>query len=327
MAVALARNAVVIGIDQNGGRIVFQKIVSLAFESDRYSPADSLSFTALDAVSDRLIVRAELALDGKKVFEGIVDVQRQTIGQNGSYHSFVCRRDTCRMLDNEVKPYWYFNLTSDQLIKTHALPYGASGASLPKSAVLPQILAKKGASHWEFITLFCRLAYHKSPYIDRNGTITCEPFQETEHCFSNHLAEGIPFTEAVLTDDRYLLLTKVWVKTGKEEYGAAYQYVLSNPPAAKLGILRERYYNPENEWKGEPSLAARQYYEDKQAGSFEIELTVPGFYDIHAGDTARFDDPRGSYNHLYVTRVRISSDASGNMTKVTLWDQYGLINQ
>ncbi len=70
MAVALARNAVVIGIDQNGGRIVFQKIVSLAFESDRYSPADSLSFTALDAVSDRLIVRAELALDGKKVFEG-----------------------------------------------------------------------------------------------------------------------------------------------------------------------------------------------------------------------------------------------------------------
>ena len=301
-------------------------MVSLSFESDRFSPADFLNFTVAKHISDR-IIKIQMSLGSALVFDGIVDIQKQVIGQNGHFTNFVCRRKTCLLLDNEVKPYWYFNLTSDQIIKTHALPYGVVGADLPKKAMLPQVLAKKGISHWEFITLFCRLAYKKSPYVNREGILTCEPFQKIEHRFSNGRSDGIPFVEAKLTDDRYQMLSKVWVKTGKAEYGASYQYVLSNPSATKLGIVRERYYHPELEWNGEPSLAAKQYYEDKQAGFFEIEVTVPGLFDIRAGDSARFDDPSGSYYNLYVTKVSLLSNSEGNVTKVILWEKQGLINQ
>ena len=326
MAVRSSGNVRITGTAIDDQKVTFQKIVSLSFESDRFTPADELQFTVLDVLNGRFKF-ITMELNGRKIFDGIVDIQKRVIDQKGNYTSFVCRRKTCMMLDNEVKPYWYFNLTSDQLIKSHALPYGANGAKLPKAAVLPQILAKKGISHWEFLTLFCRLAYHRSPYVDRMGNITCDPFQETEHLFSNSRADGIPFLTAELTDDHYQIISKLSVKTGKAEYGATYGYVLNNASADQFEIVRERYYHPETEWQGEPALSARQYYEDKQAGFFEVTVTVPGIYDIRAGDSARFEDVIGSYYDLYVTTVRLRSDSDGNTMTITLWEKSGLINR
>lgn len=325
MAVAFPNDVAVYGRSYQGQTVEFQNLLSLQFESDRFSPADSLQFSAAGDAPER-ISWIRMTLGGSLFFEGIVDQQQKVIGQNGSYVSFTCRQTTGRMLDNEVRPRWYYGLSSEQLIRDHALPYGAAGAALPKAAVLPQILAKKGCSHWEFITLFCRLAYHRSPYLNREGMITCEPFQKKEHLFSNSSTNGIPFVEAKLTDDRYLLLSRVWVKTGQDGTGASYRYSLSQSGVETLGILRERYYHPETEWNGDPALAARQYYEDRQAGYFEIVLTVPGLLDVRAGDSARFEDQTKRYGNLYVTRVRLISDSDGNRTQITLWEQNGLVN-
>jgi hypothetical protein len=313
-------NVVIYGTTISGEVIEFQKILSYYWDSDRYTPVDSLEFSVLDELGTQTIVSVTMKIDGAVVFDGSVDTQIRYIGSQGRYLSFSCRSKACLMVDNEVRPYWYFNLTSDQLIQSHALPYGANGANLPYLATLPQILAQKGISHWEFIELFCQQAYHQLPYLDRDGKICCTPFGEVTHLFSNRERGCFPYERAEIKIDRYQMISKLYIKTGKNDYGATYSRVITNSLAQQYGIVRERYYHPEREWENNAMLSGENMICEKQRGYFEITLYVPGIHNIRVGDCAKVDDEHGWYTNLYVSQVRQSCDSSGCVTKLKLWN-------
>ncbi len=308
------------GTTQSGKSISFKKVLSFKLQSDRFTPVDSFEFTALDDISGKNITHIYFYLDGKLLFEGYADVQKMHQGEDGKYCKFVCRNKYAGMIDNEVKPCYYYNLNSYNLLCTHAFPYGVKGANLDRNLGLRRILAKKGISHWEFVTLFFKIAYQKIPFIDRNGRLSLTPLESVSHTFSNTSKGGVKYTDASVTYDRFNLISKLFVKTGKDDDGATYNYIISNVLARNLGVSRERYLNPSSEWVDSIDVSAKSLLCEKQLDYFELELTVPKLFDAHVGDRCVFKGELGNYSNLYVAQTKLICDENSYKTKLKLWD-------
>lgn len=326
MAVEAANAVTITGKTTENENIMFKVILSFYLESDRFTPADSLEFTVIDDIGSKKLASVQMYVDGSLIFGGIVDVQNRTIGQKGCFTSFVCRSKSCLMLDNEVKPYRYITLSSEELVRNHALRYGVKRAELPYFTTVPVVLANKGSSHWAFIELYCKLAYQKSPYLNRDGVLSCKAFNDRLYRFSNKDSSAIRFLEAQIINDRYNMISKLYVKTGKDDSGGTYQYTVNNKAAQSYGVVRERYYHPGHEWENNVTVSAKAYLEERQMDYFEIRLTVAGIYDIQVGDSAEFYDGGGWYQNLYVSQVRQSCDSSGKTTSLKLWNKRALLD-
>lgn len=326
MAVITGTEVSLAGITTEDQVFRFAHILSFYLESDRFTPADLLEFSVLDEIGTQKIKAVRLEVQGKRLFDGIVDVQRRVIGRNGAYSSFVCRSNASLMLDNEVKPYYYIQLNSDQLMRNHMLRYGVRQVDFPHFATVSSILANKGSSQWAFVELFCKIAYQKSPYMNRDGIVSCTPFQPHLHRFSNRDADAVRFLDAEIVQDRYQMISALYVKTGKEDAGGTYNYTIQNKGAQGLGVQRERYYHPGREWEGHIALSGQNYLEEHQMNYFEVRLKTAGIHDIQVGDSAEFDDGGGWYQNLYVSQVRLSYDSAGCTTQLKLWNKRALLD-
>ncbi len=299
----------------------FKELITIVYQTDRFTPADILEFSALDDVSNNIFTRVYMYIDNTLVFTGIVDVQKKHIGTSGRYISFVCRHIHSGMLDNEVRPYVYTKLSSDQLIKNHALPHGINGHKFPYQATANEIVAYKGVSDWEFIKLFCNLVYRAAPYVDGDGYITLSGTNTRMHYFSNVVDGYINFTDAIVTYDTYSLFSRVFMKTGNDDIGAKYNYVMSNALAKRYEIERTRYHNSSSEWQNNLEQNAIYLIENSTMDYLEIELHLPDIYDISAGDSANFSDPSGNFTFMYVSSYKFTLDETGQKSVVKLWSK------
>lgn len=308
----------VTGTTKNGQTIAFRKLTEFSFRSDRFSPADRLRFTALDAIGAQRVTQVQVKLGGKVLFDGIVDVQKRQSDEQGKRVSFVCRSRTCLMLDNEVKPYLYVHLSAEELVQKHAAPYGVTGFVFPYNAVLEQVLARKGISHWEFVCFFCKRAFGKVPYLTADGRLALTPFGSKVHVFGTG---GTAYAAATVREDRYNMISKLYIKTSEDDWGANYGRVMENKVAEAVGVVRERYYHPSVEWENDLWLSGASIIREKQLDYFEIEVQVPRLLEVRVGELARFQDEMGVYDNLYVAQVKLDGGADGFSTTVKLWDK------
>lgn len=309
------------GITSKGKEIQFRKIVDIRFQSDRLTPADQLDLMVLDEIVPQRIMKLSAQYQGTVFFQGIVDVQKTSITKDGYYTQLQCRSRAALLLDNEVRARLYFSITAQQLIKEHAVPYGIDRFQFPYNACLRQILAEKGMSHWEFIQLFCRLAYGKTPYLHNQQTVCLTPFSEKTHLFSNIQRDAIGFYESSIQEDRYQMISKLYIQTDRGENGAFYQQVLRNHLAETLGIVRERYYHPARQWENHINLSGENRIKEYQMAYLEITLSIAGIVFIQVGDNCIFQDKLGTYNNLYVAQVVYEVGKDGLITKLKLWDK------
>lgn len=300
------------------GRVIsFDKIVAFQFQSDRFTPADGFTCTVLSDMASQTFVRILLIYAGKEIFEGIVDTQTYSFGKNGETLSFSCRSLPAMSLDNEACPGTYLNLTADQVIQSHALPYGISGDNLPYRGIAGEFLVPKGTSHWEAIQLYCQKVYGKTPFINSENKVALTPFSSRQHFFSNRDPNGISYSEGSIIKDRYQMISKLMVRSMLGNYTK----IVVNNLAKGQDVLRERYYNPGQEWQGKELLAGEMAVKEKQLDYFEIQLEIPGISVFYVGDLARLSDSKGDYSSLYIGQVKWEMDETGLQTRVTLWDK------
>lgn len=309
----------IIGTSSKGTKVEFSDITELTFKSNRFTPADSLEFCSLTSVKGKRIMKICAYLHGKLLFDGMVDVQKTICDDKGIRSVLVCRSKCALMLDNEVIPRLYQNLSAEQLIQTHGIKYGANGHSFSGNPVLKQILARKGFSHWEFISLFCKIAFGKSPFIDQNGKIALSPFSTRELKFGEK--GDIPFTKATQTEDRYNMISALFIQSSVNDFGAQYNKIINNKIAQTIGVLRERYYHPGAEWGEDLWLSGSNIIREKQLDYFEIELVIPDLIDARVGDLASVDSKLCSYSDLYVSSVILTASENGFTSTVKLWDK------
>ncbi len=311
----------IIANTKNGQAFTFTKLLNVVYQSDRFTPADILEFSALDDIGSDVFTKVYLYIGDVLKFTGIVDVQKKHIGTGGRYVSFVCRHIFSGMLDNEVKPYVYTKLSSEQLILNHAKPYGVKGNKFPYKAVADEIIAYKGISDWGFIELFCNLIYRGTPYIDGEGYITLSGINSRKHYFSNVKSNHINYTDAIITYDTYNMFSEVYMKTGNDDVGAKYNYVMSNALAKRFDINRTRYHNSSREWQNNIAQNAIYLIESHNMDYFEIELKVPDILDISVGDNASFSDPDGEHTFMYVSSYKFVYDETGQKSIIKLWSR------
>lgn len=295
------------------------KIIDFSFQSDRFSPADTINLTVLDNLKNKKITKISIKLNNNQIFYGIVDVQKSTMNNDGVFTNFICRSMPCLMLDNEIKPAVYTNLSTVDMLKQNALKFGVNSYNIPYNCTLNRIIAKKGISRWEFINLFCKKAFGKTPFITRNYTLSLEPTSNVKHIFS--IEKGIPFFDVSISEDRYNMISKLYVKTGKNDLGAEYNGVINNSIARDLGIIRERYYNPTTEWLDDIKLSAKNIMREHHLNYREIEVKIVGIKDFKVGDLAEIDCQIGKYNNLYISQVKIICNDNGYYTRLRLWDK------
>lgn len=301
----------------SGAVISFREIVEFQFESDRFTPADGFTCTVLSDRGGEIFTRLLLLYQNKKLFEGIVDTQTLSFGEQGESLSFSCRGLPALALDNEACPGTYLELTSDQLIQSHALPFGIKGEQFPYRGVARELLIPKGMSHWEVIQFYCQTVYGKTPFLNREQKVALTPFSSREYFFSNQNPKAIPYTKGSITRNRYQMISKLLVRSRMGNYTK----IVVNNLAKGQDVFRERYYHPGREWEGKELLAGEAAVKEKQLDYLEIRLELPQLSVFYVGDLAKFSDSWGSYQSLYVSRVKWKFDAAGLRTQVTLWDK------
>lgn len=226
------------------------------------------------------------------------------------------------MLDNEIKPYFYFQLTSDQLFAKFAKPFGIVGFDFPFPAKQNFVQIKKGSSYFTMISEYCRLVYRKAPYITRDKIIRLTPLNDRLHILSNSQRNGLFYSSLSIKTLNDKVVSKLYMKTATENYGDYYGAVFENENAKRRHIMRERYYHPTNIVTLYKETESKQILEESNRDSFCIEVTLPYIKDFDIGDLVKLTDDKLLYDNLYISKLSYSiNSTAGMLTKLILRDK------
>lgn len=301
----------------DGRKYPLENPISMEYDGELFTPCDSL--TALFPVQWEGIdfCRITARLDGGNLFEGIVDRQEVEKSAAGQLLRLTCRSTTALLLDNEVKPYIYFQLTSKQLFDRFAAPFGVKGTRFPYEAKQNFMQVKKGASYWTVIEDFCRFTYRKLPYLERDGYLTLTPLHSVRRLIGNRTTYAAGWTKLNLRRKNDAVISRLYMKTATETYGYYYGFVVNNPEADRRGIRRERFYHPEDQISVYAQAAARKKITDGNRDSFTAEVVLPGLYDWTPGDRASLPEELPG-RELFIRGVRLNIGESGLTTRLIL---------
>lgn len=315
----------ILGKTIGGQWLEFNNILSLNYDADRFIPCDSFDFAAIIQHEYEEFCEIVANLDDKPFFTGIVDKMEHIFSDKGQIIKMECRNKTALLLDNEVKPNMYFQLTSTQLFEQYARPFGIVGTDFPYVAMHRYLQIKKGASFWSTIQKFCHEIYFATPYINHNHILTLSPYNNINHTLSN--TAGLKFSSLRIINDYSKLISRLHMKTATEDYGYYYGVVIDSPIALSKNIKRERCYHPHdirpNPGKDETqrllNKTIREYY--------SVIVTLPSFEQIHVGDCIDIIDKNFHNSNMFVSGVNVViNQTQGIITTLTLKDKRHLAN-
>lgn len=308
-----------------GKRFLLNAPIVFEYYADRYVPCDSLEVTV--PVSDNLNYGEEFCevsavLNGAKIFDGIVDTQILSYSDKGRLLKLSCRNKTALLLDNEVKPSIYFQLTSKQLFEKYAAPYGVVGTDFPFEVKQNFMQVKKGYSNWRVIQEFCLLAYKALPYINRKNILVLNPLTSNNIHLSKSSFNGKRYSQISYKTYRHKQISRIHMKTATETYGYYYGVVIDNKVALNKGIMRERYYHPISKITVNAKGEAERIIKDSNRSAYETEVVIPEIIDVQIGDSISIAEPILNGKSLFVSRICCRADSTnGIYTRLTLSDK------
>lgn len=305
-----------------GATHMFQSPISFVYEADRYVPCDSFEFTAPFQLKGAEFYEITVHLNGALLFEGIVDEQKLSSSKSGRTITLCCRNKTALLIDNEVRPNIYFQLTSQQIFEEYAKPFGVLKAEFPHPAKKNFIQIKKGASRWKVIEQFCLQVYKVPPYINRNRVLVTNPLTTKSMTISNTQNGALKFSKLDVKQNNHKVISRVYMKTGTDTYSYFYAYVLDNPNAAAHKIEQERYFHPVNKVTALAMEEVQRIVRDSNREQLVVSVTLPFLQDILIGDSVSIVDECYSNSNLFVSSITLkASEADGVVTQLTLMDK------
>lgn len=305
--------------------IPIDNLLSCKFNSSINTPSDFLEFSAVIYSYITDIVSIKAYSNSTLIFDGIIDILSLDSPSDNHFILHISSRNksSAHMLDNEVRPSTYTNVSSNDIFTKHCKPFGISSFILPSNKILPSLTIKKGSSHWSIVDLFCKLAFQKSPFfVSQGSSISLNPFNNNHHIFSNIPKPNyIPFSSVKFISKRDKIISKIYVKTGSSSYGSLYNVSLNNKFAESLKIIRKRYFNYPHEWLSNPSLSAKYYVNKSLIYSHQIILSIPFIPSISIGDSASFISSYSSLKNLYVGDISISISNKKISSTIILLDK------
>lgn len=289
-------------------------IVAYELSKDFDAACDGLRINLADKAPFDEIKGIKAYNNGKLVFNGYVDAQRESV-TNGTYQCFIYARSSASiLLDNEAEPRSYICPTALALFRNNAKDFGFK-LGLPTLSSDNSYLVNKGVSCFGAINSFVYGITGKNIFVT----------PENEIVLSSDGAV-INFDDlTILSEKRMInrggLISQVDYKIdGDNKY---LRHTKSRFLEAK-GIKASKKINLSNYPLWQRENIAKAEIQNSAEGYNQFEITVLGSVTPQLYSKAVGKSSLGELDGFYVSNVCTSLNKNGEQTKITLSKTYDL---
>lgn len=289
------------------------RIISFRFTKDAYTPYTQLSavfstittaFTPFGSSSE--YTEVIFYINSHIVHEGIID-SLKIIKENGVEKGIIKSRGfTSLLLDNQLKPGLYMNISIDKLINNYyTLPKVTNEPSTSEN----YIFVRNGSSMWDALVSLSYKVHGTYPYI--KGTNKVMMTAETPQ-------------KNLVFDDDTLLNYGSEMKTFRiasdfhmSDIDDTYdKYSYNNPEAAEKKIVRHRYFDLDRRFLYSPEQALFFRNAIAMRGWKRKFCTYNGYQKEDLYDTVSFGDVQNGI----IKSILITGDRNGVKTELSVYE-------
>lgn len=288
---------------------VIEPNIILSYELSRNSdaPCDGLRLNFTNEKSIDEIYRVEAFEEGKLIFSGYVDNQREELNKNG-YQSFIYARSTaCLLVDNEAVPRSYQKPSVNSLFLINAKEFGFV-SKLPNFSCSANYVVSKGTSCYDAINNLV------SGVLGKNVVI------------SPHNQLMIFDSENELQLDKYKIMSEkrvisrgnaISVVDYKVDSDLSYNYHMKSKFVEGKRINRRRKMNISTlpMWQQEYTL--RNVLRRSCELYDSIEFVLDGCHSIQLDSRVKYSSKYlGDLENYYINSCHLICDSKGERTKI-----------
>ncbi len=154
------------GIRADGTETALSAPAGARFDSADDAPADSFQGVFPLSKTCGTLVRLRISrADGKTLFLGTADVQREIVSGSGNLLRLVCRSLAGLLLDSEAVPRTYGFPSLGTVFERHIKPYGFTSFLGDASVYREPLRVVKGMSEWQAAAQFCKEFLRVTPRV------------------------------------------------------------------------------------------------------------------------------------------------------------------
>lgn len=288
-------------------------IFNFQFTKEAYTPYTKMN--AVFAVAENTFIpfgspyeysEVFLNIGGYNVHHGIID-SFKIITEHGVKKGIITSRSfTSLLLDNQLEPGLYMNISIDKLIdEYYHLPYVIH----EKGETENYIYVKRGTSMWDAVVSLAYKLYNTYPYINGQNKIM--------------LMAGTPEKELVFNDDNLLnygaevntrrLVSDFHMEDVDGTYG---KFGFHNLQAKERNIVRNKYFDLDRRFLYEPEKASEFRNDIAMRGWKRTFCTYSGYNNEDLYDTVSFGDiVKGR-----IKSIKVTGDRKGIQTELSVYD-------
>lgn len=289
------------------------KIFSFRFTKDAYTPYTQLSatfstettaFTPFGSPSEYTDII--FYIDSYILHQGIID-SFKIIKENGIEKGVVKSRGfTSLLLDNQLKPGLYMNVSIDKLINDY---YTLPNVTHETSSSESYIYVKNGSSMWDALVSLSYKVHGTYPYIRGMNKVM--------------MTAGTPEKNLVFSDDKLLnygseikttrLVSDFHMADIDDTYD---QFSYNNPTVAEKKIVRHRFFDLDRRFLYSPEQAL--HFRDAVAmrGWKRKFCTYSGYNGEDLYDTVSFGDVQNGL----IKSIAVTGDSDGVRTELSVYE-------
>lgn len=247
-----------------------------------------------------------LNISGCNVHHGIID-SFKIVTEHGVKKGIITSRGfTSLLLDNQLEPGLYMNISIDKLIdEYYQLPY----VTHEKGETENYIYVKRGTSMWDAVVSLSYKLYNTYPYINGQNKIM--------------LMTGTPERELVFNDDSLLnygaevntrrLVSDFHMEDTDGIYG---KFGFHNSQAEEKNIVRNKYFDLDRRFLYEPEKASEFRNNIAMRSWKRTFCTYSGYSNEDLYDTVSF----GNIVNRRIKSIKITGDRKGIQTELSVYD-------
>lgn len=297
-----------IGLKPDGTELVLPQPAEAQLDSAEDAPADGFrgEFPLTKSCGILTGFRIDGA-DGKTVFLGTTDIQRETVSAEGTVLRLTCRSLAGLLLDSEPIPqtYDYPDLTT--IFTQHIRPYGFTSFAGSKRFFRGPFRITKGMSEWQAAALFCRTYLQTVPRV--RGSV----FDAAgESCGPPLMLGNRRGTHYFRAEVRNRCCDRISELYAPSALTGVYEVTAQDAETQTLGLVRRRCLS-----NTETDGAALLHAADRKA--FAVLADCPGPPQTSVGADAELHDPAlGDFPGLAVAEISHRIGTGGIRTHYVL---------
>ena len=302
-------NLQLVGYDAKNNAVNLPKILAYEMHIGMRGSDIWFEFKFFENISHKLI-KVDIYKENRKKYSCFIDKIEKISSNQGDYFLLKVRCFICRIWQNQVQPIEYKNYYILNMIDKYCKPYGIFKTKFPSNVSLKTFYVELGMTAWDVLSVYCYKAFNLFSFINEDFEI-CGCYSPKKDIIFD--SQHFKYIKLIQREDRSNVISKIHIKfnNGISNFSEYYDNVF----AQKVGILREKYYQPPKQWSILPKRGASYLVDSNEMKRNTYEITVAEHVDIHPGMKARVDG-----QECYTYEVHFSLNEKGPITQIKLFN-------